>query len=81
MVRELSYLLPTGLAKTMLQRILSCNPLGRPPNKGIGQDEIQVAVVSSSAENISLLSQKLHGHPVFRVTNRTEKGPLHHDPH
>ena len=36
---------------------LSRCPHGKPPNKGIGEDEVQVAIVSSSAENVSLLNQ------------------------
>ena len=36
---------------------LSRIPHGQPPTMGIGQDEIQVAVICSTAKNVSLLDE------------------------
>ena len=57
---------------------LSRSPNGKPLTKGIGEDEVQVAVVSSSTADVSVLSLVPHVDPicVIGVTYRTEKDPL-----
>ena len=55
---------------------LSCSPHGKLPNKGIGQDEIQVAIVTTSTENIPLLRHEPHYDPVYsELTVEQRKDP------
>ena len=44
--------------------VSSRSPHGKPPTMGIGQDEILVAVVRSSAKNVSLLGEEPHNEPM-----------------
>ena len=43
---------------------LSHSPNGKPLTKGIGEDEVQVAVISSSTADVSLLSLVPHDDPI-----------------
>ena len=57
---------------------LSRGPNGKPPTKGIREDEVQVAVFCSSTVDVSLQSLVPHDDLIFviEVTHRTEKDPL-----
>jgi len=60
---ELSIIHRAGKDNVAADALSRC-PHGNPPNKGIGEDEVQVAIVSSSTENTSLLSQEPHSDPM-----------------
>ena len=60
LVWELNYPSSIGQEKNIVADALSCSPIGKPHTKGIGEDEVQVAVVCSSMVDTLLLSQVPH---------------------